>query len=314
MPPERPGTQQANEPSPESTNERASREQGYYGYAPNRNEQPSGDPDLLLDVPVLKVDEIDLEVENLEAHVSLRAELADFVKVNVGVDVYLDKVKLGIKGVEAQAQLRVKLEGILETLDRALGSIDKNPQILGGAAGGTGQAAEGASQATRNTDRDAEQAAQLEGLAGQVGGAAEQASDSLLDERIDEAGWTVERAVDESGDITETILDESGDVVDEEITGSFADLRTEEEYVDDQDRIAGQALDESGNIVEYLLDEEGGALDLDVPEEAEDRKGEVKATDAAERKARELGVRLSEVKGTGSGGRILVKDVEKAAG
>jgi pyruvate/2-oxoglutarate dehydrogenase complex dihydrolipoamide acyltransferase (E2) component len=39
----------------------------------------------------------------------------------------------------------------------------------------------------------------------------------------------------------------------------------------------------------------------------------VRATEAAKRKARELGVRIYDVKGTGSGGRILVKDVEKAA-
>ena len=41
--------------------------------------------------------------------------------------------------------------------------------------------------------------------------------------------------------------------------------------------------------------------------------GEAKATDAAKRKAKELGVNLSTVEGTGSGGRITVKDVERAA-
>ena len=40
---------------------------------------------------------------------------------------------------------------------------------------------------------------------------------------------------------------------------------------------------------------------------------EVDATEAAERKAEELGVELSTVEGTGSGGRILVEDVESAA-
>jgi Chaperone of endosialidase/e3 binding domain len=41
--------------------------------------------------------------------------------------------------------------------------------------------------------------------------------------------------------------------------------------------------------------------------------GGIDATEAAERRAGELGVRLSEVKGTGAGGRILVSDVEEAA-
>lgn len=41
--------------------------------------------------------------------------------------------------------------------------------------------------------------------------------------------------------------------------------------------------------------------------------GVIDATEAAEIKARELGVRLSGVEGTGVGGRIVVRDVEKAA-
>ena len=35
---------------------------------------------MLLDVPVLKVEEIDLTVEGLRAHVAVLAELADLVK------------------------------------------------------------------------------------------------------------------------------------------------------------------------------------------------------------------------------------------
>ncbi len=40
---------------------------------------------------------------------------------------------------------------------------------------------------------------------------------------------------------------------------------------------------------------------------------EPEVTEAARRRAEELGVDLSDVSGTGSGGRILVKDVEAAA-
>jgi pyruvate/2-oxoglutarate dehydrogenase complex dihydrolipoamide acyltransferase (E2) component len=53
--------------------------------------------------------------------------------------------------------------------------------------------------------------------------------------------------------------------------------------------------------------------DVSVAEEAEEAKSEVKATPAATRKAKELGVDLSMVEGTGSGGRITVQDVESAA-
>ena len=48
-------------------------------------------------------------------------------------------------------------------------------------------------------------------------------------------------------------------------------------------------------------------------EEAAEEEGKVHATDAAERKAEELGVDLSAVEGTGQEGRITVGDVEQAA-
>ena len=53
--------------------------------------------------------------------------------------------------------------------------------------------------------------------------------------------------------------------------------------------------------------------DVSVAEEAVEPKREVEATPAAKRKAEELGTDLSMVEGTGSGGRITVKDVESAA-
>lgn len=57
---------------------------------------------------------------------------------------------------------------------------------------------------------------------------------------------------------------------------------------------------------------EGRVLVEDV-EEAAEEEGGVHATEAAERKAGELGVDLSAVEGTGQEGRITVGDVEKAA-
>jgi pyruvate/2-oxoglutarate dehydrogenase complex dihydrolipoamide acyltransferase (E2) component len=53
--------------------------------------------------------------------------------------------------------------------------------------------------------------------------------------------------------------------------------------------------------------------DVSVAEEAVESKSEVQATPAATRKAKELGVDLSMVEGTGSAGRITVEDVESSA-
>ncbi|MBP0457487.1 hypothetical protein [Streptomyces montanisoli] len=89
-----------------------------------------GGPDVLLDVPTLNIEEINLEVENLRARVSLHAEVLDLLRLNVGADVDLGRVELDIKGVEAQALLKVRLDNVLSVVERLLASVDRNPQIL----------------------------------------------------------------------------------------------------------------------------------------------------------------------------------------
>ena len=99
-------------------------------------------PDVFLDVPKLAVDEIDLEVENLRAKITLQAEVLDLLKLNVGADVYLGKVNLTIKGVEAVAQLEVRLDNVDHIVERVLTTIDRNPEILEHITRGVGTALE----------------------------------------------------------------------------------------------------------------------------------------------------------------------------
>jgi hypothetical protein len=188
-----------------------------------QDSQPELSPDLYLDVPVLQIDELDLEVEDLQLQVSLQTQLADFVKISAGLNAHVGKLKLAIKGVEAQARLKVRLEGTLETLRRALETIDRNPEVLGGAPRGGAP----------------------------YGG------------------------------------EQSGD-----------DLRT------------GHSADSPSNA-------EGGASGQNTTERAGNQGAEdtarVEATTAARRKAQELGVDLSQIEGTGTGGRVVVRDVQQAA-
>src|SRR5918998_646663 len=100
----------------------------------------SEQPDVLLDVPVLKVDEINLKVEELRARVSLQAEVLDLVRLNVGADVFIGQVGLEIKGVEAQALLKVRLDNVARILERVLTTIDRHPELLEGLVEGTGRA------------------------------------------------------------------------------------------------------------------------------------------------------------------------------
>ena len=60
-------------------------------------------------------------------------------------------------------------------------------------------------------------------------------------------------------------------------------------------------------------EEEAVVGEASTPGEAGEQKDKVQATPAAKRKAEELGVDLSQIEGTGSGGRITVKDVREAA-
>lgn len=106
---------------------------------------------MLLDVPVLKVDEINLEVDDLQARVSLHAQVLDLLQLHVGADVSLGRVSLGIKGVEAAALLKVRLDNVAAILDRVMTTLDENPQMLGelsrGLGGAVGEIGRGSGQA-----------------------------------------------------------------------------------------------------------------------------------------------------------------------
>jgi pyruvate/2-oxoglutarate dehydrogenase complex dihydrolipoamide acyltransferase (E2) component len=186
------------------------------GYAVNHTEdrgETYGDPDVLLDVPTLNVEEIDLEVEDLQVRVALQAVLADLVQINVGLKAELGEVKLTVKGVEAQVQLKARLDNVRAIFSEVLASLQHSPQFFRQTLESVNQTAGAPEDTTPDTD-----------------------------------------VVDETGDV-------SGPP-----TG-------------------------------------GGA----------EERGEPEATEAARNKARELGVDLSGLEGTGSGGRIIVRDVVKGA-
>src|SRR5215203_3750482 len=88
------------------------------------------DVDVLLDVSELEVDRIKLTVKDLRAHVSVVAELASLVSLQVGVDARLDEVELEIEGVRAKVLLKVRLDDIRAILKNALDTVAEHPEIL----------------------------------------------------------------------------------------------------------------------------------------------------------------------------------------
>ena len=88
------------------------------------------DVDVLLDVSELEVDRIKLTVRDLRAHVSVVAELASLVSLQVGVDARLGEVELEIEGVRAKVLLKVRLDDVRAILRHALDTVAEHPEIL----------------------------------------------------------------------------------------------------------------------------------------------------------------------------------------
>ena len=96
-----------------------------------QEQQPARqDVDVLLDVSELEVDRIKLTVRGLRAHVSVLAELAGLVNLQVGVDARLDEVDLEIDGVRAKVLLKVRLDDVRAILNHALDTVAEHPEIL----------------------------------------------------------------------------------------------------------------------------------------------------------------------------------------
>ena len=122
-------------------------EQVYADYAQNYDEDDAAlngkIPDVLLDAPVVSIKDLDFELDDLRAKVSLFAKVLELVELSAGIDAYLGKVKLTIESVDVQALLKVRLDNVTAILDRVLTTIDRNPQIVQELTSGVGSAVEG---------------------------------------------------------------------------------------------------------------------------------------------------------------------------
>jgi e3 binding domain len=177
------------------------------------------EPDVIVDVPVVKVDEIHFELDDLMARVSLHAEVLDLVKLSVGVHVELGKVELNIKGVEAQALMRARLDHVTAIIDRVLTTLDRNPDVLKeiakslkpvteGAGKAVGEVGEGANKAVGQIGEGAGSAVEDvgEGAGGAVKDVGEGAGGAVKDVgkgaggAVEEVGEGANKAVGEVGE------------------------------------------------------------------------------------------------------------------
>ena len=256
-------------------------------------------PTCLIAVPAVKVDSIHLEVDDLQAHVALKAKILELVNLDIGVEVEVGKLRLDLKGVEAQALLKVRLDYIAAVVDRVFTTLDRNPDLVNSIGkavedigSGVGEAVDDTGDAIEETGEGAERG--LKGV-GEGGGQAVEG----IGQGAGEATGDLDQLVANAGGAAGQLGQGGGEGL-EELAG----------LVDgDHSTRAKEAA--------KLTVKEVGASAVDKVKEMSEKRRHRKAerydaTDRAYELAEELGVDLDDVEGSGAGGRITVKDVESA--
>jgi e3 binding domain len=342
----------------------------YRRYESREESDPGGPPDVLLDVPELRIDLIHLELDDLDAHLAVKANVLNLVKLNVGIDVHLSRVKLDIKGVEAEAVLKARLDHVTAIVDRLMTSLDRNPDLVKGLSRaisdigqGAGEAVDKTGDAAKDIGKGAEGALQDVGqgagqavgdvgegagqavgdigqgagqAVGDVGQGAGQAVGDIgqgagnLDQLVGGAGQTLGQLGQGAGQAVggvEQALPLSG--AGQAAQGGAQNGGPAQGHADGQPDGGTPGAAGPGDLakvvvktvareIKHAASDEARDLGLaatrkvrELGERREHRRAEkYNATEAALRMADELGVDLAEVEGTGSGGRITVKDIQ----
>jgi pyruvate/2-oxoglutarate dehydrogenase complex dihydrolipoamide acyltransferase (E2) component len=200
-----------------------------------------------------------------------------------------------------------KTNEALEKLNRGIQESKQlvQQQTMTLAQGFFGDSVEGLKQ------RIQENRATLEGLPDQIPGGQEESFQMLFQELMDNYE-AIEQALDEANNNVSE-LDADRLMRQGEIDATDAARRQAREQGVDLTEIKGTGTD--GRITVDDVRTYAESKQEDAGDTAEQVTEEVmKASDAARRRAEEMGIDLSQVEGTGSGGLITVKDVTSAAG
>jgi e3 binding domain len=303
-------------------------EREYEEYALSDFEEGGGDPDVLLDVPALKVDSIHLEVDNLDAEVALRAKVLDLVTLNAGVDVHLDKLRIDIEGVEAQALLKVRLDRVAAIVDRVFTTIDRNPELVESLGSTVEEIGEGTGHALGETGEAVEDVGEgAEGAVEDVGSGAGQAVGEIGEgagQAVGDVGQGAGQAVGDVGEGAGEAVGQLGQGAGEAAGGLLGGGGGN----GGEGGLAGASASDVAKLAAKVVAEE---LKTSAKEEAKElaiaaarkarkvgerrkqnRAEELNATEAALRAAEELDVDLEGVEGSGPDRRITIRDVRQA--
>jgi hypothetical protein len=216
--------------------------------ARRRQDSASQEPDVLLDVPSITIDEISIDVTNLRVHLALDARLANLVRLTAGAEANSEHVSLNLKGVRAEVLMKVRLDNVASIFQRVLETLDRNPQIVERVLKGLESSAAVAPAASAAMGNGGTRPAARRGP--RIGG--------LLTRSVDRMGHTIQHVVDRSGRLIENVLDQSGKVVRRRLLGSIYNLPVVGEHTDDEGRLVRRLKDSSGAILELTEDAEAG--------------------------------------------------------
>jgi pyruvate/2-oxoglutarate dehydrogenase complex dihydrolipoamide acyltransferase (E2) component len=181
-------------------------------------------------------------------------------------------------------------------------------------AEGNGAASEAAQQAQDVAGQAAGQAQQVAGQAtdqaGQLVGQAQDAAGGAAQQAQDTAGQAVQGTQDTVGGLTGGqqggplggVTDQVGQVAQQA-------QDTAGQATDQAQQAAGQVTDQAGELANQAQDTAGQAAGQAQQAAGGDGAEEPRATNAARRRAEQLGIDLSTIQGTGSGGLITIRDV-----
>src|SRR5215212_2176541 len=188
------------------------------------------------------------------------------------------------------------------------------PQAQDAAGQVAGQAQDAADQAAGQVQDTARQATdQAQQVAGQaqeaVGDAAQQAQDTA-GQATDQAGQAVQGVQDTVGKLTGGQQGGPlGGVTDQVGQVAQGVQDTAGQATDQAQQVAGQVTDQAGQVANQAQDAAGGAAGQAQQAAGGDGSEEPRATNAARRRAEQLGIDLSTIQGSGSGGLITIRDV-----
>ncbi len=201
-----------------------------------------------------------------------------------------------------------------ESEDGAAGAAQQAQDAAGQAAGQAGQVAgqatdqagqvagqaqDAAGQAAGQVQDTAGQAAgQVQDTVGGLAGGGQQQGGGPLGGVTDQVGQVAGQAQDAAGQATQQVQDTAGQVTDQ--AGQAAGQAQQ---------VAGQATDQAGQVAQQAQDTAGQAAQQGQQAAGGGGAEEPRATNAARRRAQELGVDLSQIQGTGAGGLITIRDV-----